>query len=199
MHWQQIQQQWQRQVEPEQPLSRVSTESVHADSHRLRRRVRRRDAIESVLSLLMVPVFVFAAIHAWQQDNSWAMLFSMLLAAWLLFLPWWLWRIRRQLPQAQPQQPLVAFLAQERDAVLAQARLLETVWRWCLGPVALGTVGFHFAVVGATRASFIYAGVVLLVYAAIDWRNRITARRRFRNHAADIDVLLAELARETPP
>lgn len=200
MHWQQIQQQWQQQVAPEVvATSQVSAESVHADSRRLHRRVWLRDGIESVLSLLMVPVFVFAAVRAWQQGNVWTVLFSALLVAWLLFLPWWLWRARRQLPVPQPQQPLVSFLVEERDAVLAQARLLETVWRWCLGPVALGVIGFYFSVAGATRASFLYAGVVLIVYAGIDWLNRVTARRRFRRRAADIDSLLSELAKETTP
>ncbi len=200
MHWQQIQQQWQQQVAPEPAeTSRVSAESVHADSRRLRRRVWWRDGIESTLAVLMIPVFAWSAIHAWGQGNGWAVLFSALLVAWLLFLPWWLWRARRQLPVPQPQQSLLAFLAEERNAMLAQARLLETVWRWCLGPVALGVIGFHFAVAGATRGSFIYAGVVLIVYAGIDWLNRVTARRRFHSRVAEIDSLLSELAKETNP
>lgn len=199
MHWQKIQQQWQQQVEVDVATPRASAESVHAESRRLRRRVWIRDGIESGLAVLMVPVFALAAIRAWQQDNAWAVLFSVLLVAWLLFLPWWLWRARRQLPVPQPQQPLVAFLAQERDAMVAQARLLETVWHWCLGPVALGVIGFHFAVSGSIRASFIYAGGVLVVYAGIAWFNRFTARRRFRHRVAEIDSLLSELAKETSP
>ncbi len=196
MHWEEFQRQWQQQATPTAANAGAMADAIHADSRRLRRRVWLRDGIETGIALLMVPVFGWAAIHAGQKSAWWTVAFSILLTGWLLFLPWWLWRARRQLPVPQPERPLVDFLVQERDAVLAQARLLETVWRWCLGPVAVGVVGFYVSVTGPTRGALIYAGVVLAVYAGIDWLNRVTARRRFRARAARIDSLLSELGEE---
>ena len=197
MHWEQFQQQWQQQTVPVAPSPAATVRTVLTQSRRLHRRVRVRDWIETVVALLMLPIFLGAAIHA-GVNGDWATLFfSGWLCGWLLFAPWWFWRVRRRLPVPQPEQPLRRFLEQEREAMRAQAHLLESVWRWYLGPPAIGVIGFNFSLSGLTWGAFAYAVIVLVGYAAIDRINRSTARRRFRPRVADIDSLLSELAKET--
>lgn len=200
MDWNQIRQRWQSASGPQlaTPDGELLADLRRREA-RLRGQVQRRDRLETTVALLLVPIFGYASWRAGLRGDWLPMAFTLWLTAWLLYVPWHFWRVRRRMPPAQPQQALVVHLTQQRDAMLAQARMLEQVWLWYLAPCAIGAIGFNFAVGGATPRNFIYAAVVLAFCVFLDWLNRRAARTHFRDLAAGIDQQLTTLQKEDHP
>ena len=191
MSWKDLQVQWKHTAVTPLPASTVQDTLRRA--HRLRRRVFLRDGIETVVALAMVPV-----VFGWLRDAMHARLLLMeasaaLLLAWLFFVPWRLWRARRLLPRHDPGLPLQRYLERQKQAMLAQARMLEQVLWWYLAPCMLGLTGLTVGKHGLTRDVLIYLGIVLMLYVAIERLNKRTAKQYFRRRAADIDSALREL------
>ena len=192
MSWKDLQVQWKHTAVTPLPASIVQDTLRRAQ--RLRRRVFLRDGIETVVALAMVPV-----VFGWLRDAMHARLLLMeasaaLLLAWLFFVPWRLWRARRLLHRNDPGLPLQRYLERQKQAMLAQARMLEQVVWWYLTPCMLGLTGLTVGKQGLTRGVLIYLSIVLVLYVAIERLNRRTAKQYFRRRAADIDTAFSELA-----
>jgi len=198
MHWDQLRQQWQQSTVPCPDLTAM-IHRTHADSQRLRRHILRRDGFETLLGLAMVPIFAAAAVIALGKGAWLTAAFSALLTGWLLFMPWWLWRARRRLPVVRADQPLADFLRQERHAMLDQAHLFKSTWRWNLGPAAAGVIGFYASVRGLGAATAIYAAIVLAVYVCLARYQDHIAHIRFLSRVDEIDRLLASFNPEFRP
>lgn len=196
MEWLELRQRWQQS--PRDNDVDTMADAVHARIRSERRTVFLRDRIETLCAIVILPIFLLSAIGAWARGAWWTVAFSLFLVAWLAFVPWRLARARRALPVARREQPLAAFLAQERDALLAQARMLEQVWRWYLGPAALGVIGFFASIQGFGLATMLYTLIVLTAYVAIDRLNRRAARGYFRTRADEIRRLIETLQMENP-
>lgn len=76
----------------------------------------------------------------------------------------------------------------------AQAKLLESIWWWYLGPLGIGVIGLYTAIRGLVWESLAYAVVVSLFYIAIGHSNSLAARRQFRKAMAQINEQLDQLA-----
>jgi hypothetical protein len=192
MSWKDLQVQWKQTAVTPLPASIVQDTLRRAQ--RLRRRVFLRDGIETIVALAMMP-----AVFGWLRDAMHARLLLMeasaaLLLAWLFFLPWRLWRARRLLPRNDPGLPLRRYLERQKQAMLAQARMLEQVVWWYLTPCMLGLTGLTVGKHGLTRGVLIYLSIVLVLYVAIERLNKRTAKQYFRRRAADIDTAFRELA-----
>jgi ABC-type nickel/cobalt efflux system permease component RcnA len=160
----------------------------------MRRGIFWRDAAETIVALAMVPI-VFGwlrdAVHAhlWLTEAS-----AVLLLAWLFYVPWRLWRARRLLPRNDPGLPPQRYLELQKQAMLAQAHMLERVVWWYIAPCMLGIAGVTVGNHGLTRGVVIYLAVVLVLCVAIERLNKRAARHNFRRRAADIDATCSELA-----
>ena len=192
MSWKDLQVQWKHTAVTPLPASIVQDTLRRAQ--RLRRRVFLRDGIETVVALAMMPV-----VFGWLRDAMHARLLLMeasaaFLLAWLFFVPWRLWRARRLLPRNDPGLPLQRYLERQKQAMLAQARMLEQVVWWYLTPCMLGLTGLTVGKHGLTRGVLIYLSIVLVLYVAIERLNKRTAEQYFRRRAADIDTAYRELA-----
>jgi hypothetical protein len=192
MSWKDLQDQWKRAAVTPLPASTVRDTLRRAQ--RLRRRILWRDGIETVVALAMVPI-VFGwlrdAVHArvWLMEAS-----AALLLAWLFYVPWRLWRARRLLPRNDSSLPLPRYLELQKQAMLAQARMLEQIVWWYLAPPMLGIAGLAVGKHGLTRSVLIYLAAVFVVYAVIARLNKRAAKHNFRRRAADIDATFRELA-----
>jgi hypothetical protein len=191
MSWKDLQVQWKHTAVT--PLPAATVQDTLRRAQRLRRRVFLRDGIETVVALAMVPV-----VFGWLRDAMHERLLLMeasaaLLLAWLFFVPWRLWRARRLLPRNDPGLPLQHYLERQKQAMLAQARMLEQVVWWYLTPCMLGIAGLTVGKHGLTRGVLIYLSIVLVLYVAIERLNRRTAKQYFRRRAADIDTAFREL------
>lgn len=200
MDWNQMRQRWQSAGEP--PMASSDGEllaDLRQREARVSSQVRRRDRLETTVALLLAPIFGYAGWRAGLRGDWLPMFFMLWLTVWVIYVPWHFWRVRRRMSPARPQMALVDHLRQQRDAMLAQARMLEQVWLWYLAPCAIGAIGLNFAVSGATPRNFIYAAVVLAVCVLLDWLNRRAARTHFRDLATRIDQQLAALLKEDHP
>ena len=192
MSWKDLQGQWQRIAVT--PLSASTVQDTLRRAQRLRRRIMWRDGIETVVALAMVPI-----VFGWLRDAVHARALLMeasaaILLVWLFYVPWRLWRARRLLPRNDPGLPPQHYLERQKQAMLAQARMLEQVAWWYLAPCMLGITGLAVGKHGLTRGVLIYLAVVLVLYVAIERLNNRAAKHNFRRRVAEIDATCRELA-----
>lgn len=198
MTWENLQDNWQHTATA--ALSPTVVRDTVRRSLTLRLRLLWRDGIESVIALALVPVAIGWALTAAHADKTLSALSFALLAVLFLFEPWYLWRVRRLLPRSDFGLPLSRFLELDRAAMLAQARMLETVARWYLAPFFVAFTGVILGDLGPTRKAFAILALVLLVCVILNSVNGWAARRIFRRRIADIDAQQHELAAlETTP
>jgi hypothetical protein len=197
MDWNQIRQRWQEtgQAPAQVPDSDLLAAVQQRDS-KLRRQVQFRDRLETVVALLIAPVFAYATWRAGLRSDWLPMFFSLWLTAWVIYVPWHLWRVRRRMPQPRPELALVEYLTRQRDAMLAQARMLERVWIWYLAPCAIGVIGLNVAAKGLTQGVVIYIAIVLAFCLFLGRLNQRAAKTRFRDVVEQIDQQLARLSEE---
>lgn len=192
MSWKDLQDQWKRTTVT--PLSTSTVQDTLRRAQRLRRRILWRDGIETVVALALVPV-----VFGWLRDAVHARVLltgasATLLLAWLFYVPWRLWRARRLLPRNDPGLPMQRYLELQKQAMLAQAHMLEQVVWWYIAPCMLGIAGVTVGNHGLTRGVFIYLAVVLAFCVVIERLNKRAAKHHFRRRVADIDVTCRELA-----
>jgi hypothetical protein len=192
MSWKDLQGQWQHTEVT--PLSASIAQDTLRRVQRLRRRILWRDGLETVVALAMIPI-----VFGWLRDAVHAHVLLMeasaaLLLAWLFYVPWRLWRARRLLPRNDPGLPPQRYLERQKQAMLAQARMLERVAWWYLAPCMLGIAGLTIGKHGLTRSALIYLGIVFVLYVVIERLNKRTAKRNFRRRVAEIDATCRELA-----
>lgn len=205
MDWNQIRQKWQaREVDADSlstPRPVGSAEApglaaLHQRDSRLRRQIRGRDLLETSVAALVAPAFAVIGGFLWQREQWTALAFCVFLTVWAAYVPVHLWRTRRALPKADPAVSLLDYLRQERMALLAQARMLESIWIWYFAPCAFGVIGLYLSITGATRGALIYALVVIAFCAVMARVNHYAARTRFRALAAQIERQISDLTEE---
>lgn len=199
MDWNNIRQQWAAQPAPEgQPPGAAA---LREQAGKLQRTIRRRDLLETIAAVVVVVFFALVAGGA-ASDGNWMRLgFALLIVIWALYLPFHLRRARRQLPDPQPDLPLRSFLERQRDAALAQARMLEQAWLWYVAPAMVGLVGLTLSEPGAgsDRGALLYIGGSLLFGAFVAWLNRHTAKHTFHAHAQALQSQIEALDGEGRP
>lgn len=191
MTWKDLQAQWKRTAVT--PLPASTAQDALRRAQRLRRLIFWRDSAESVAALVLLPfviIWLWNAVHAHLILSQ---LSAVLLLGWLFYVPWSLWRARRLLPRNDPGLPLQRYLALERQAMLAQARLLEQAAWWYIAPCALGVTGLTLGNYGPTRGVLIYLAMVLVLCVLIERLNKQKAKSIFRRRIADIDATCREL------
>lgn len=191
MSWKDLQDQWKRTTVT--PLSASTVQDTLRRAQRLRRRILWRDGVETVVALAMMPI-----VFGWLRDAVHAGLLLMeasaaLLLAWLFYVPWRLWRARRLLPRNDPGLPLLRYLELQKQAMLAQARMLEQIVWWYIAPCMAGIAGLTVGKHGLTRGVLIYLAIVLAFCVVIERLNKRAAKHNFRRRVADIEATCREL------
>jgi hypothetical protein len=191
MTWKDVRDQWQRSAVTPLPASTVKDTLRRAQ--RLQRRILWRDGLETVVALALLPIvfgWLLKAIHMHAIVPGAS---AALLLAWLLYVPWRLWRSRRLLPRKDPGLPLQRYLELERQAMLSQARMLEEIVWWYVAPWAVGIAGLTLGNRGLTTASLSHLAIVFALGVFIVHLNKRAARRTFRQRISDIDASRREL------
>ena len=191
MNWESLREHWQRTATTPLPVSIV--EDTLRRAKRVHSRILLRDGIESVVALALVPFAVgwlLAAIHTHAVVLTMS---CVLMVAWLLYVPWRLWRTRRQLPHHDAGLPLQRYLELERQAMLAQAHMLKSVAWWYIMPLLVSVTGQTLGASGPTLGVFAYLAAVLVLCVLIVRRNRRAARHILRHRIPDIDARCREL------
>ena len=184
MDWNDLRRRW--HDGPATPVPDTLQRELEQRDRSLRETLKRRDRIETGAALVIAPVFIALAVKLFVEGEWAAFAFAALIVAWIAFVPWRLWRARRALPTPRPELPTVAYLGAEREAMLAQARMLEQAWLWYFAPCAVGVAGLAFSVAGFTPKSVVYVAIVAAFCIVMSAANRHAARVAFRDHAAAI-------------
>lgn len=180
MDWNELRQEWREHA----PAARLlAVEEIRALDGSLWKQVRRRDLIETIAGIAVLGIFGTGALRAMLAGEWVAAAFGLLVAAWGASLPFQLKRSRPAHRDVAHGAPVLAYLRGQRDAALAQARMLERVWLWYLTPPGIGLVGLTLATDGPTPGALGYIAAVLLLYGGLAWLNRHVARTQFRAHA----------------
>lgn len=168
MDWDRIRSDWQSR--PAEGVERSLRQPVGFAL--LWRRIRWRDWIETVAAVLMALFFGVAACLLWFAAMKVPAGFALWLTLVCVYIPLKLARMRRLIPAADPEQPVIEFLRAERRALLGQRAMLASVWRWYWGPIAIGVIGFFVSIRGWHWHSAAYVVVVVLVCLIIELANR---------------------------
>ncbi len=196
MHWNDLRNHWQFH-----PLTPGGEESdMRAILHRARKRERNiklriiiRDALETVVAILIAPAMAFLAWKALSNGVWVAGISAALLALWAIFVPVRLWQARRRRVEENPDQPVVDFLYAERGMCERQAKMLEAVLIWYLGPAWIGCVGVYAGLRGHHISTYMYVMAITALYALIYVGNRVAAKTVFRKRINEIDEELSAL------
>jgi hypothetical protein len=149
-------------TEPDRQLAAVR-ESARA----LERTVRRRDLLETLVALLLLPVFAYFAVRS---GNPISRLGAAIIAVSCVAIPLILRRARRRAPDLG--LPVGDFLRLELAFVARQRRLLLTVPLWYLTPLGLGAVLFFAGASPSHWLTAAYAAGVVIFSAVVWWLNR---------------------------
>jgi hypothetical protein len=178
---------WRRRAEPDfgaQPAPELA--AIRARARQLDVTVRRRDRIETLVALSLLPIFgTFAA----RADGVLVRAGAAIVAISCLWIPLVLRRARRR--ALDHRQPGAAFLRLELDFVLRQRRLLLTVPWWYLGPLGIGVILFFAGASPSPWLTAVYAAVVVAFYFALYRLNRRAVESNLEPWAHELRLWIA--------
>ncbi|MEO0576458.1 MAG: hypothetical protein AAF004_13420 [Pseudomonadota bacterium] len=160
-------------------------------------KISRRDRLETIASVAMIPVFGFATWQAFSEGQWSTAIFALLITAAVIWIPFKLRATRKLRPAPDPQQNVLAFLRAELAAVQAQARLARAAWLWYVAPIAVGVIGFYTSVAGWNADSLGYAVIVVVVGIAIHALNAYGAAPKFDASARELEEQIRHIE-DTP-
>lgn len=195
MNWNRLRHDWQYK-EPAAAVELPLFDRLQKRERRLHRRVRLRDAIETIVALLIAPFFGVASWFFFSHGLWLTTAGALLLTLWCLFVPWKLRQARKLKPRLHPEVDLLSYLHQERQALQAQYHLLDGIIGWYLGPAAVGVLAFYLGVKGLSWDSAVYTAAVLFVYGLIYIGNRAAAHKQLRPQIESIDREILDLQQE---
>lgn len=164
-----LQEAWRRSGASEQAGEHLADEleSARARARELDAIVRRRDWLETLVALALLPVFSYFALR---PGGFIVRLGAAILAVSCLAIPLRLRAARR--PTPDPGLPVGEFLRLELELVLKQRRLLLTVPLWYLGPLGLGVILFFAGSSASPWLTALYAALVAVFFARLYRLNR---------------------------
>lgn len=153
------------------------------------RKIRRRDLMELLAAVLVVPAFAYelATAGSWLTGAG-----ALVVILSSLFILLWLWRARHRSRRPTAGRPVAERLRILRDRVDAQVELLESVLWWYFLPLGVGVVLF---MAGQSGPWFTAVGAlgVLLLYGWL-WRlNQRAVRRDLWPRREQLTRLLRQL------
>ena len=186
-----MKQDWQAQQDAE--LVRLSPDEilsyVVSRSKRLDRQLRFRDWREYIAALVALAVITPGAIHA----GLVARVGLVALSGAFLLMAFSLQRARRMPGVDEADQSVVQALRTERARVEAQARLLERVLLWYVGPILISLVVIVAGTAGASRFTVGFTLVMITLGFVIHRLNAHAVRKDLRPRLAELTRLLDEV------
>ncbi|MEE4297393.1 MAG: hypothetical protein V2J20_12350 [Wenzhouxiangella sp.] len=192
MEWNELRAQWKnRQTET------VPRPTRPGPAARIWDTVRRRDRLENAAALMTGLVFAacvifFALAGLWMTSA-----FALLLVGSIAWIALRLGRARRQIPEPDPEQPVLLFMRAERAALETQARLMSSTFAWYWGPLAFGVIGFFASLRGIDPVSFGYALIVVFMGLGVEALNRAAVRKQIQPALEWVNEQISQLENES--
>lgn len=183
---------WRRQGGSARSGSELAQElaAVKTRARELEVLVRRRDRIETAVSLLLLPIFGFFAVR---PGDLLVRVGSAIVALSCVVIPFVLRSARRR--STDLAQPVAGFLRVELDLVLRQRRLLLSVPFWYLGPLGVGVILFFAGASPSPWITAAYAAGVVVFFVALYRLNRRAVASELDPRASELRLWI-ELARD---
>lgn len=163
-------------------------EMVRTRAAELGRIVRRRDRLETVVALLMFPLFLWLAVTTPYRISA---VGAAIIAAFCIVIPIRLRLARRAAPD--PTQPVAHALRAELQRIHAQERLLGSVAWWYLAPLGAGAILFVLGAPAPAMFRIGYAFFVVIFMGLLLRLNLRAVRHQFRPVAREIEEWLTDL------
>ncbi len=190
MDWDEVRSAWKDQRGVEAATPRLGPPGGERALWRI---IRRRDLGETLVGLVLLPVFGVWALTAGAKDRWVEAAFAGLLVVSISYIIVRLSRARKQIPTPDPGASVREFLQAELAAVQTQSRLLRNVGLWYLAPLGVGVIGLVASSRGFDGFSLLYALFVIALYVGIAWLNRTALALKVDPVRTEIELQLAEL------
>lgn len=181
-----------RAAEPTQETSGELARRIRLRAEQLDLVVRRRDSIETWCALLVCPIFAWVSVVGRFPISR---VGAGIIALACLFIPLWLRRARRPIPN--PSLPLTEALGLEQLRVSNQVRLLRSVLWWYLIPLGAGVVLFLAGPLGSPRWIALEILAVAAFYGWIYKLNQRAVRVELLPRLRELEAALDSLKSET--
>ena len=205
--WEELQMMW--QAEADQTQLRVSMDQM-ADiarqrANELRRVIDVRDLREIIVSIIMIPLWIWMGVT---MGQPWTWYLTLIPFVWGGVYQWFIRRRRQQtVRNLDPQQSLLGTLQSDRREVQHQINHLGSVHKWYLLPYGVPLVIYflHLAWLSTdTSMEFIgfaggLNGFLALVYYLVYRANQTVVRKDLRPRLQTLDGLIAKLQDSTAP
>lgn len=159
--------------------------------------IKRRDRLEIGVALLLIPAWIFGLFVSVSLIQTLGFIIAI---ASCLYIPYKLVKAKQIEPSKS--NSMRAFLENERQKLVQQKQLLESVFWWYLGPLGLSigliTVGATANESGIPQPDIwltAYLIAVAVLYAGIYVMNKKAAKKKFTPLLENIDNKLSDLAR----
>ena len=192
-----LKQNWQQSV-VEQPTPENFKEVIAmlaTETKKIDQEVKRRDILEISIALLLIPVWIYGIINSASTMQTIGCVLAIFTS---LYIPYRL--INAKQVSAPKNNSMKEFLINERQKVIQQKALLESVFWWYISPITISvmliTLGANVDEAGVPQISgqmMVYYVFVVLLVIGIYFLNRRTAQKRFAPLLENIEQRLAEV------
>lgn len=172
---------WQRENAGEAQLGVPTAAEIIDRAQTLDRSVRSRDRVESLVAVVVLPVFLWLAVIVPSPVSKAG---ALVIALGCVVTPLRLWWARRRQPRTE--MTLAQSIDRELAWVDAQTRLLRSVTWWYLAPFGIGSVLFVGGGALPWWAKVLYAGIVFAFYAYLAVLNRRAAEQHLAPHRIEL-------------
>jgi len=174
--------------EPDPGAALVALGAARARAAELEANVRRRDWRETVVALVMAPVFLLLAFSA---TSALATAGALIVVAACLYIPLRLRTARRSIESAG--LPVADALRLELEQVEAQQRLLGSTILWYFGPLGLGVALYIAGGTAPLLSRTLQIGALIVLYGLLAVWNIRVARRDLAPTAAALRQAIHEI------
>ncbi|MEW6989757.1 hypothetical protein AADZ91_03620 [Colwelliaceae bacterium 6441] len=193
-----LKQEWQQTVNTsctEDNLTEVIT-ALKKETTKIDKEIKRRDFLEISISIFLTPFWIFGLINSvstMQTLGCWIALITS------FYIPYKLVKAKQVPPTKNTS--IKAFLLQEKQKLLQQKQLLESIVWWYIAPI---TTSIVLITLGATVDSSgspmvnehltFYYGCLILLIVGIYFLNKRAAKKKFTPMLNNVEQRIAELA-----
>jgi hypothetical protein len=180
---------WRRQGEEGAAAdSSAELRRVRERAEELSKTVARRDRLETLVAVALLPVFAWLAFRTSLPVSKAG---AAIIAVACVLIPLRLRWARGSSPD--PTLPTTDFLRRERERVQTQARLLRSVLYWYLAPLGIGVVLFVGGSPVAVAWKVAYAVIVTAFFGWVLHLNHRAVATELEPRLRELDLILASL------
>lgn len=188
---------WQQAIQPESKSENIDeVVTMLADkTKKIDKEIKRRDALEISIAVLLIPAWIYGLVISVSTMQTLGCILALVSCC---YIPYRLISARRV--ASKKSDNTKAFLLQERQKLVQQKKMLESILWWYIGPIALSivliTLGGTVTESGWPQVPanlyWYYASLVVLMVGVFALNKR-AAKKKFGPLIDNIDQRLSEI------